>query len=122
MAATMPPSIGSVEDVQALLKDLGISESLPKFSAASVTTNPIDIFRSYVAEEMAKITGVDREIVYPALEWTQDMNKGDLIMAVPRLRLKGDPKAMAADWVTKVCSSPSGVLDLSQAIRMRLSA
>ncbi|KAK6512319.1 hypothetical protein TWF481_001207 [Arthrobotrys musiformis] len=101
MAATVAPSIGSVEDVQSLLKDLGITEPLPTYEAASVTTNPIDIFRSYVAEEMHKITGVSREIVYPALEWTQQMEKGDLIMAVPRLRIKGDPKALAADWVSK---------------------
>ncbi|KAJ6261364.1 cytoplasmic arginine--tRNA ligase [Drechslerella dactyloides] len=98
MAATMPQSIGSVDDVQAMLGELGISDPLPVFEAASVTTNPIDIFRSYVAEEMAKITGVNRDIVYPALEWTQNMEKGDLIMAVPRLRVKGDPKVLANEW------------------------
>ncbi|KAF3936348.1 hypothetical protein ABW19_dt0210535 [Dactylella cylindrospora] len=101
MAATIPPSIGSIDDVQAMLNELGISEPLPKFENASVTTNPIDIFRSYVAEEMSKITGVNRDLVYPALEWTQDMKKGDLIMAVPRLRVKGDPKALAVTWAEK---------------------
>ncbi|EWC47327.1 cytoplasmic arginine--tRNA ligase [Drechslerella stenobrocha 248] len=95
----MPQSIGSIDDVQAMLAELGISDPLPKFDAASVTTNPIDIFRSYVAEEMSKITGVNRELLYPALEWTQNMEKGDLILAVPRLRIKGDPKALAAEWV-----------------------
>ncbi|EPS35744.1 hypothetical protein H072_10806 [Dactylellina haptotyla CBS 200.50] len=101
MAATMPPSIGSLDDVQAMLSELGISEPLPAFEAASVTTNPIDIFRSYIAEEMTKITGVSRDLVYPALEWTQTPDKGDLIMAVPRLRVKGDAKALAADWAAK---------------------
>ena len=85
-----------------MLNELGITDPLPTYEAASVTTNPIDIFRSYIAEEMHKITGVSRDIVYPALEWTQQMEKGDLIMAVPRLRIKGDPKALAADWVSKV--------------------
>lgn len=102
MAATIPPSIGSVDDVQAMLGELGITDPLPVFAAANPTTNPIDIFRSYVAEEMTKITGVNRELVYPALEWTQDMRKGDLIMAVPRLRVKGDPKALAIQWAEKV--------------------
>ncbi|KAF3279362.1 hypothetical protein TWF132_000633 [Orbilia oligospora] len=101
MAATVAPSIGSIEDVQAMLNELGITDPLPTYEAASLTTNPIDIFRSYIAEEMHKITGVSRDIVYPALEWTQQMEKGDLIMAVPRLRIKGDPKALAADWVSK---------------------
>ncbi|KAF3909741.1 hypothetical protein AA313_de0209653 [Arthrobotrys entomopaga] len=101
MAATMPPSIDTIENVQAMLSELGIEEPLPKFEAASTTTNPIDIFRSYIAEDLSKVSGINKDTIYPALEWTQTPDKGDLILAVPRLRVKGDPKAVAADWVAK---------------------
>jgi len=103
MAASIPPSIASLEDLQGILSNLGITETLPIFKAANPVINPIDVFRSYIAEELSKITGVERDRVYESIEWTQDFKKGDLILAVPRLRIKGNPTELGKEWVEKVC-------------------
>ncbi|KAF1984755.1 arginyl-tRNA synthetase [Aulographum hederae CBS 113979] len=48
--------------------------------------NPIDIFRIAIADVLAAVTGLDSRQIYDALAWTNTLDKGDLLLAVPRLR------------------------------------
>lgn len=65
--------------------------------------NPVDIYRSRLTTIMHGITGVDKSIIYPALQWTQTLEKGDFGMAAPALRIKGrKPDELAKEWVEKV--------------------
>lgn len=92
-----------MEELNNKLASLGIEEPLPVFEGAYPDKNPFDIYRCYVAHEMGKITGVDEKIIFPALEWTASPDKGDLVLAVPRLRLKGaKPQELAAKWAEEV--------------------
>jgi len=64
--------------------------------------NVVDLMRNYIAEELHKISGVDTSLIFPALEWTNTMERGDLLIPVPRLRIKGaNPKDLAAEWAEK---------------------
>jgi hypothetical protein len=97
-----PPSLESLQD---RLQYLSIQDPLPVFPSSNPTSNPVDIYRCYIAHQLVPITGVDIEFVYPALEWTQTFDKGDLIVAVPRLRVKGrKPNELAKEWADKVGS------------------
>lgn len=99
------PTPPSIESLQSQLSTLGISESLPVFPDSNPTTNPVDIYRCYISETLAPIAGVDVKLIYTSLEWTQSFEKGDLILAVPRLRLKGKkPDEFAKEWAEKVSS------------------
>ena len=71
--------------------------------------NVVDLMRNYIAQELAKISGVDAAAIYPALEWTNTLDRGDLLIPVPRLvRQKGiNPKAIAEEWAQKF---PTGEL------------
>ena len=51
--------------------------------------NPIDIYREHIAEIIAPIVGVEPSVVYSRLQWTQALDKGDLMLPVPALQLKG---------------------------------
>jgi len=51
--------------------------------------NPFDIYRSHITTILQPITGVDAPIIYNALQWTATLDKGDLVLAVPALRVKG---------------------------------
>ncbi|KAL7271834.1 arginyl-tRNA synthetase [Rhizina undulata] len=96
------PTPPSIDSLQSRLSQLGISDPLPVFPDSNPTTNPVDIYRCYIAETLAKVSGVDVKLVYPALEWTQSFDKGDLILAVPRLRIKGrKPDELAKEWAEK---------------------
>ena len=84
------------------LQQLGLDkvESHPN---AHPETNPVDIYRSHITTLMHEITGIDTALIYPAVQWTQSLDKGDAILAVPALRVKGKkPGDLAQEWVAKV--------------------
>jgi arginyl-tRNA synthetase len=73
--------------------------------------NPLDVYRSHLASILAEATGVDAKIVYGTLQWTQTLDKGDLVLAVPALRVKGKkPGDLAQEIVEKVCPLPALLL------------
>jgi hypothetical protein len=87
------------------LADFRGEKPLEVYSGAFPSINPVDIFRCVITEELAQITGLDTNFIYPALEWTSSLDKGDLILAVPRLRVKGSPAEKAASWAAAVSRS-----------------
>ena len=98
------PAPPSIESLQARLESLKITDPLPVYPDSNPTANPVDVYRCFIAHHLAPITGVDISLVYPALEWTQTLDKGDLIVATPRLRIKGrKPDELAKEWAEKVC-------------------
>ena len=67
--------------------------------------NPFDFYRAHLSNVLAEITGVDPKIIYPALSWTSSLDKGDLILAAPALRVKGQkPDELAKQWGEKVAA------------------
>lgn len=65
--------------------------------------NPLDLYRAHISNVMAEISGVARDIIYPVVNWTATLDKGDFVIAVPALRIKGSkPDALAAEWADKV--------------------
>ncbi|KFA64673.1 hypothetical protein S40285_06162 [Stachybotrys chlorohalonatus IBT 40285] len=76
-----------------------ISEKYPN---AHPEINPYDLYRAHLADILASISGVDRAIVWPAIQWTQGLDKGDFVLAVPALRIKGTkPDVLASEWAAK---------------------
>ena len=71
--------------------------------------NPLDHYRPHIASLLAKITGVDPLIVYPAVSLTQTLDKGDMVVAVQALRIKGQqPQALAEKWASEVGTKLKG--------------
>ncbi|KXX81834.1 Arginine--tRNA ligase, cytoplasmic [Madurella mycetomatis] len=65
--------------------------------------NPFDLYRAHLANILAGVTGVDHKIIYPSLAWTQSLDKGDLVLPAPALRVKGGkkPDELAKEWADK---------------------
>lgn len=85
------------------LKSLDLETPLPKYPNCYPEVNPVDIYRAHITSILKDVTGVDASIIYPALQWTQTLDKGDLVLPVPALRVKGKkPAELAAEWVEKV--------------------
>ncbi|KAK3302785.1 uncharacterized protein B0T15DRAFT_315067 [Chaetomium strumarium] len=73
-----------------------------KYTNCYPELNPFDFYRAHLSNVLAEITGVDHKIIYPALSWTQSLEKGDLILAAPALRIKGQkPDELAKQWAEK---------------------
>jgi len=85
------------------LSALGLKESLQAHPNCHPEVNPIDVYRAHLTSILTELTGVDAAIVYPALAWTQTLEKGDLVLPVPALRVKGKiPMELAEEWAEKV--------------------
>ncbi|RYO81719.1 hypothetical protein DL766_002850 [Monosporascus sp. MC13-8B] len=53
-----------------------------------------------------QITGVDAKIIYGALQWTQSLAHGDMMLPIPALRVKGKPQELGEQWLEKWPGSP----------------
>ncbi|TVY82034.1 Cytoplasmic arginine--tRNA ligase [Lachnellula suecica] len=89
------------------LKSLSLATPLPKYPNCYPEVNPVDIYRAHLTSILTEVTGVDAAIIYPALQWTQTLEKGDLVLPIPALRVKGKkPDQLGAEWVEKFPESP----------------
>ncbi|KAK9238876.1 hypothetical protein V1525DRAFT_387074 [Lipomyces kononenkoae] len=97
-----------IESVVSRLEGLGIhSPALHNIPTLNIAGNPFDLFRATVGKTLSGVSGVDADIIVPALEWTMTPDRGDLVIAIPRLRVKGrKPDELAAEWVEKYPSTP----------------
>ncbi|KAI1181220.1 arginyl-tRNA synthetase [Nemania sp. FL0916] len=53
------------------------------------TSNPLDLYRSHLAKLLSDLTGVEQSVAQAVLHTSLSLDKGDLSLAVPGLRLKG---------------------------------
>lgn len=109
----IPPGVVNLDHVTSQLQKLGVSEP-PKLEGAQLYPqhNPIDIYRAEIFQQIHKITGVEYPIINNAVQWTQDLKFGDLIVAVPALRIKGKKpdelaKEIAEKFESKLIEKPS---------------
>lgn len=80
--------------------DQGFATSFGKttFQNSYPSLNPVDTYREHLSEIIGSLAGLNPSTVYPKLQWTQTMDKGDLILAAPALQIKGKkPQALAAE-------------------------
>ncbi|ERS98653.1 arginine-tRNA ligase [Sporothrix schenckii ATCC 58251] len=90
----------AVDQLASLVEGFDLHEAESKYPNCHPDTNPFDLYRAHLTNVLTKVTGVDASLVYPALQWTTGLDKGDLILATPALRVKGKkPDALAAEWV-----------------------
>lgn len=91
-----------MESFVAGLSALGVHD-LPSIPAAHPDENPLDLFRSHIAERLAPLAGVDTQLVFVGLDRSTKPDTGDFVLAVPRLRIKGaKPQELGEKWQAQV--------------------
>lgn len=99
--ATAPTA--GIEELVKLASDISLDQVRAKFPNCYPETNPIDVYRLHLTSVLEKITGVDPKIIYTAIQWTMGLDKGDVVVASPALRVKGKkPDELAKEWADKV--------------------
>lgn len=92
-----------LEGLQAKLKSLGIESPVPDYANSHILQNPTDIYRAYLADLLTPLIGAERQLVYDSIQWTNNLTHGDLVLVVPKLRLKGvKPAEYALELESKV--------------------
>ncbi|KAI7898579.1 uncharacterized protein BX663DRAFT_524661 [Cokeromyces recurvatus] len=74
------------------------SVEIPHIEGSDPSTNPMDTFRNLIAVQIAAFANLDPSFVYSSIDLPRSLENGDLAIAVPRLRVKGNPAAFAAQW------------------------
>jgi len=97
----------NLDYITSQLETLGISQ-IPTFPGVQLYpgNNPVDVYRAVIIEQLQTITGAEPAIVNNALQWTQDLKHGDLMLPVPALRLKGKKPDELAKEIAEKFSSP----------------
>jgi len=98
--------LASIENLVKQVDGLAFQGISDKYPNCHPEINPFDLYRAHLSNVLAEITGVDANIIYPNLAWTLGLDKGDLTLAAPALRIKGkkpDQLAeLAKEWAEKV--------------------
>ncbi|PGH12123.1 arginine-tRNA ligase [Polytolypa hystricis UAMH7299] len=81
-----------------------------KFPNCFPAFNPIDRYRAHIAELIAQAAGLDAQKVYPRIQWTTGLDKGDLSIAVPALGIKGRKFPELAEEIAAKCP-PSDLIE-----------
>lgn len=82
--------------------------SRPKLSEKSEqVVYPLDTLREDISIVLNSISGIGRSLIVNALESTNSMDRGDLILPLPKIKV-ADPVAIAKRWATEL--SPYGSL------------
>ena len=76
----------SINGLQTLLDGVGAESPIPSFPSASIQNSPIDIYVSYLAKIIVQLTECEPQVAYESILWPDDFC--DLVVVVPRLRLK----------------------------------
>lgn len=98
----------AIKELEQSLKTIGLSE-IPKMPDTHPELNPLDVYRSHIAQLLASVSDIDPKIIFPAVHRTQTLDKGDVVVAVPALRVKGKkPDALAAELAGKVTKATPG--------------
>lgn len=95
-----------------------ISESLSVLSLEEMAAakNPIDFYRSYIAEILAPLVDRKADEVVNFLQWTATLDKGDLTLPVPALRIKGKkPDEIAIEIAEKFPKEDDTLVTATQA-------
>ncbi|KAK7675941.1 hypothetical protein QCA50_021122 [Cerrena zonata] len=98
MSAAAIHSTPSVQSISEGLSKLGL-EQPETIKDSNPDFNILDVLRNYITAELHAVSGVDKAIIFDALNIPATLDKGDLLVPLPRLRLKGiDLKAKAIEW------------------------
>lgn len=95
-------STHSTSGLEHSLKALNLNTPVPHFASANVLNQPLDIFRSYLADILRTTLEGDSAATYSAVQLSNNPIHGDLTVVLPRLQLKAKPAELANDICQKV--------------------
>ncbi|KAL4861520.1 hypothetical protein BDV12DRAFT_203931 [Aspergillus spectabilis] len=93
-AASLPAAVESLS--------LHTTSETSKFPNSFPSLNPVDIYRGHIAEKLGEAAGIDAEKIFSRLQWTNSLDKGDLVLPVPSLQIKGKkPQELCEELAAK---------------------
>lgn len=67
-----------------------------------MATSVNDIFKKKVAQTVAALTNLSAEALFPLIEIPKNDGHGDFSLPIPKLRMQGNPAALATQFASQV--------------------
>jgi arginyl-tRNA synthetase len=76
--------MASTDSLPAAVESLSLqtTSETSKFPNSYPSLNPVDVYREHISEHLSAITGIEAEKIYPRLQFTSTLDKGDLLLPV----------------------------------------
>jgi arginyl-tRNA synthetase len=84
------------------LGSLDLSVPIPEVKNAEVLANPLDVYRTYLAQVLADAVGCDIDVAYKSIQWPNNIFNGDLAVILPKLRPGAKADEVAVELMKKV--------------------
>ncbi|KAF2665909.1 arginyl-tRNA synthetase [Microthyrium microscopicum] len=94
----------TISGLEQLLAGLDLVTPIPTCTDANPLNNPMDIYRSYVADIVQKAVGCERSVAFKSIQCPQNIYNGDLAIILPRLGPKDKANVLAFEIAEKVSS------------------
>ncbi|KAH7349262.1 arginyl-tRNA synthetase [Plectosphaerella cucumerina] len=78
----------TLNGLESLLGGLNVSGLAPVAASTDVLHNPIDIYRSQLADTIIGLVHSDPQVALDAIQLSNEVDNGDLVITLPRLRLQ----------------------------------
>ncbi|ORY85012.1 mitochondrial and cytoplasmic arginine-tRNA ligase Rrs1/Mrs1 [Protomyces lactucae-debilis] len=89
----------ATQDLSDSLRKLGLDTTVTFPKSADPTHNPIDLYKTYVADQLAAISQHPRDTIYAALDLAPAKGQQDLVLPIPKLgKAKAKPADLALQW------------------------
>lgn len=92
-----------MEALSRSLGSLNLTVPIPEVKDAELLANPLDVYRTYLAEILTKAVGSDIDAAYKSIQWPNNISNGDLAVILPKLRPGAKADEIAAELMKKVC-------------------
>jgi arginyl-tRNA synthetase len=92
-----------MEGLERNVAALGL-EAPAAHASAQIFTNPLDLFRSYLAEILVNIAECSDSDARKAIQWPNNVFNGDLAVVLPRLKPGAKADKLAVEIMEKVLS------------------
>jgi hypothetical protein len=98
----------TVPDIEGLVKRVGLTIPIPKFSSSNVLSDPLDIGHSYIADIIRLQTQCDEATAWNSIQWPNNIYNGDFAIILPKLGHHADSKSLAFNITQRV--SPQSLI------------
>ena len=91
-----------MEALENVLSALNLNVPMPEVNNAEVLANPLDVYRTYLAEVLADAVGCDINVAHKSIQWPNNIFNGDLAVILPKLQPGTKAEEVAVGLMKKV--------------------
>lgn len=91
-----------MDSLEQSLGSLDLGVPIPHVEGAEVLANPLDIYRTYLAQILVAALDCNIEVAYKSIQWPNNIFNGDLAVILPKLRPGAKADAVAVELMQKV--------------------